>query len=93
MREQANVTLINRKSMKSRPGALKRREKVDQAERERFARNLAEMGGKRVERAETEDGGEAVKKQQQQPHNRWAALRGFIAQTMEKKPELNESKS
>jgi hypothetical protein len=88
LREQANVSIIQRKSMKSRPGALKRREKVDQGERERFAKNLAEMNGKRVDPGESSitpaDG--------QQAHNRWAALREFISQTMERKPEMKELK-
>jgi Ribosome biogenesis protein SLX9 len=88
LREQANVSIIQRKSIKSRPGALKRREKVDQGERERFAKNLAEMSGKNVNPGESsiapDDG--------QQTHSRWAALRDFISQTMERKPEMKEAK-
>jgi Ribosome biogenesis protein SLX9 len=90
LREQANVNVIQRKSIKSRPGAMKRREKVDNEERERFAKNLAEMSGKKMEgrgedSAKLENGRVA--------HDRWAALRGFIAQTMEQRPELKELKS
>jgi Ribosome biogenesis protein SLX9 len=75
--------------MKSRPGAMKRREKVDSGERERFAKNLAEMSGKKTEgkrqdSAKLEDG--------RQAYDRWAALRGFIAQTMEQRPEWKELK-
>ncbi len=85
LRAQANVNIIQRKSMKSRPGAMKRREKVDKGERERFAKNLAEMSGRRTqgtgENSAKPGGG-------QQAHGRWAALRGFIAQTMEQTPEL-----
>ncbi len=85
LRKQANVNIIHRKSMKSRPGALKRREKVDKGERERFAKNLAEMSGKKTNRM-GEDA--AVAGSGYQADNRWAALRGFIAQTMEQKPEM-----
>lgn len=85
LREQANVDIIHHKSMKSRPGALKRREKIDKGERERFARNLAEMSGKKT--GETGENG-AKQENSQQGHDRWVALRGFIAQTMEQRPEL-----
>jgi Ribosome biogenesis protein SLX9 len=90
MREQANVHLILRKSIKSRPGTLKRREKLDKGERERFARNLAEMNGKKIESA---DESSASIANGQHAHNRWAALRGFIAQTMEQRSEMKELKS
>ncbi len=85
VRKQENVNIIHRKSMKSRPGALKRREKVDKGERERFAKNLAEMSGK-----ETNGMGEGTAGPESGNHvdNRWAALRGFIAQTLEQKPEM-----
>lgn len=85
LRKQANVNIIQRKSMKSRPGALKRREKIDKGERERFAKNLAEMSG-----IKTNDMGEdaADPGSGNQVDDRWAALRGFIAQTMEQKPEM-----
>jgi len=89
LREQANVSIIHRKSIKSRPGALKRREKVDQGERERFAKNLAEMRGKKANPGESS----ITPNDGQQTHSRWAALRNFISQTMERKPELKESKS
>jgi Ribosome biogenesis protein SLX9 len=90
LREQANVNVIHRKSIKSRPGALKRRQKIDNGERERFARNLAEMSGKK-----TSEVGEPTGKEEsgQQGHDRWTALRGFISQTMERRPEMSESKS
>ncbi len=85
LRKQANVNIIHRKSMKSRPGALKRREKVDKGERERFAKNLAEMSGKRTDGMGDDAAGPGSGNQ---ANNRWAALRGFIAQTMEQKPEM-----
>jgi Ribosome biogenesis protein SLX9 len=101
LREQANVNVnvIQRKSMKSRPGAMKRREKVDRGERERFARNLGEMAGKGTRRTsgacradEGEKGDQSRIVASQSTGDRWAALRGFIAQTMEVRPEMRESK-
>lgn len=74
--DASQVNIIKRKSMKSRPGAMKRREKVDKVERERFAKNVAQM-------ASAQDGGTTPA-----PYTeRWKALRGFISQTMERKPE------
>lgn len=91
LREQANVNVIRRKSMRSRPGALKRREKMDQGERERFAKNLAEMAGKGVpqQQGSIEDRNDDAQGGQQ-PHNSWAALRRFIAQTLEQRPDVRE---
>lgn len=34
---------IQRKSLKSRPGAMKRKEKLERMERERFQKNLVQM--------------------------------------------------
>jgi len=79
------------KSLKSRPGALKRKEKLERMERERFGKNMAQLvAGTQMESAATTDalvGGE----QQPSVHptaSRWAALRGFISQTMEQKEEF-----
>ena len=94
LREQANVSLIRRKSMKSRPGALKRREKVDKVERERFSKNLAELTGKGVAEGNgiSEDMNGDLQNRKQ-AHNSWSALRGFIAQTLEQRPEVTQKKS
>jgi Ribosome biogenesis protein SLX9 len=85
-KDQVNV--IRRKSMKSRPGAMKRREKIDLSERERFARNMAQMAASTA--ASNSEAG--ITGQSKGPaaatSQRWAALRGFIAQTLEQKPEL-----
>ncbi|OJD09804.1 hypothetical protein AJ78_08916, partial [Emergomyces pasteurianus Ep9510] len=37
------VNIIHQKSLKHKPGAMKRKETLDRRERERFARNLAQM--------------------------------------------------
>jgi hypothetical protein len=82
------VNIIRRKSMKSRPGAMKRREKIDLGERERFARNMAQMAASTA----ASNSEESITGQSKGPaaatSQRWAALRGFIAQTLEQKPEL-----
>ena len=79
------------KSLKSRPGALKRKEKLERMERERFGKNMAQLvTGTQTQTATTKD--VAVGDEQQHPVNptasRWAALRGFISQTMEHKEEF-----
>ncbi len=72
---------IRHKSMKSRPGATKRREKLEKMERERFGKNMAQLA---AGSAHTED----EDAQKKATASRWAALRGFISQTMEQKLEF-----
>ncbi|KAI9772309.1 MAG: hypothetical protein M1840_001058 [Geoglossum simile] len=69
------AVLLRKKSLKSRPGALKRKAKVEKGERERFNRNLAQMVGV------VGEGGVAAAA----TSTRWAALRGFVSQTLERK--------
>ncbi|KAK3990380.1 ribosome biogenesis protein SLX9-domain-containing protein [Cladorrhinum sp. PSN332] len=90
---------IRHKSLKSRPGALKRKEKVVRGEMERFGRNLAQLAAF-AESLTQEEGQQQVQQQQQQKpettaaaaaataptSSRWAALRGFITSTMEQNP-------
>lgn len=71
-RDQVNI--IKRKSMKSRPGALKRREKLDKGERDRFTKNMAQMATTQSQTGGTSD--------------KWAALRGFISQTLETRQDV-----
>ncbi|KAK5943622.1 hypothetical protein PMZ80_004630 [Knufia obscura] len=70
------VNIIRRKSMKSRPGAMKRKQKLDNNERDRFAKNLAQMAAPGATSGPTSSA-EKLK-----------ALRGFISQTLEKRPEV-----
>ncbi|KAL6250459.1 hypothetical protein RBB50_002761 [Rhinocladiella similis] len=90
------VNIIQRKSMKSRPGAMKRRERLDKGERDRFAKNMAQLAASPSANG-LEKGNasvEAVSKASVPSTNdRWAALRGFISQTLETKPELRNLKS
>jgi hypothetical protein len=64
---------IQRKSMSKRPGAMKRKEKLEKVEKERFNKNLAQL-------ASSSQGG-AVQ-------DRWAALKSHVQSTSEVKPEF-----
>lgn len=59
--------------MKSRPGAMKRKEKLEKMEKERFNQNLVQL-------ASAAKGG-AVQ-------DRWAALKNHVQSTMEVKSEF-----
>lgn len=93
------VNIIRQKSLKHKPGAMKRKEMLDRRERERFARNLAQMAV--VAPSPPID---AEFSNHTQPHprpqpgaesvptsNRWAALRSFITQTIDQNPEFNKA--
>jgi hypothetical protein len=86
---------IRQKSMKSRPGATKRREKLERLERERFGKNMAQLvAGSTQETTNPTTSttqNESVPSQSSSTSSRWAALRGFITQTMEQKEEFKKS--
>ena len=72
---------MRHKSLRSRPGRAKRREKEVRSEKERFEKNMARMmAGSRDVRGSGEGYGKSGE--------RWKALRGFIEQTMEKRADL-----
>jgi hypothetical protein len=88
---------VRHKSLKSRPGAMKRKEKLEKMERERFGKNMAQLTALQAQAQQ----GAAVGPVDQQmkdgdaktaaptaTSSRWAALRGFIGQTMEQKSEF-----
>lgn len=84
---QANV--IQQKTLRHKPGAMKRREKLEKMERDRFARNMAQMSGSQAQTA----GGNAESSSESNPTaNRWSALRNFISQTMEQQPVFKTDK-
>lgn len=66
-------------SLKHRPGAMKRRSQMEERERERFGRNLAQMAGN-AGGGGGDEGGTAGASQSE----KWAALRRFIGGTMVK---------
>ncbi|KEZ46374.1 hypothetical protein SAPIO_CDS0686 [Scedosporium apiospermum] len=79
------VGKVRHKSLKSRPGALKRKEKIVRGEMERFGESMARLvaGGGATGGL---GGGEGEKKAANPTGNRWAALKGYISATMEQNP-------
>jgi hypothetical protein len=88
--EQVNI--IKHKTLKTRPGATKRKEKLEQMERDRFMKNLAQMT--QIEANGTTSAAASSDSQAEPPStsSRWAALRGFISQTMEQQAAFKSSK-
>lgn len=88
---QANV--IKQKTLRHKPGALKRREKLEKLERDRFNRNLTEMSNMTTPAvaAAAPTSGEAPA-QSNPTAGRWSALRNFISQTMEQQPVFKGNK-
>jgi hypothetical protein len=84
-RPDQQINVIKRNSLKSKPGALKRRQKLDNEERARFAKNMAQMAC--ISSSNSQTNNSMQSKQSQQP-SRWAALRGFISQTLEKRSDM-----
>ena len=87
---------IKMKSLRSKPGAMKRKEKVERMERERFGRNFSvlmgarkenEEGVKEMEMGESTVGAEVPKKK-----GRFAALRAWVDSNMERHPDFVKEK-
>lgn len=78
------VNIIKHKTLPHKPGALKRKEKMEKLERDRFAKNMAQMAG--VQSTAAADAQVEANAAQDTTSNRWAALRSFISQTMEQQP-------
>ncbi|KAI5927824.1 ribosome biogenesis protein SLX9-domain-containing protein [Camillea tinctor] len=89
---------VRHKSIKSRKGALKKKERIVKDEVGRFDINLARLNavgaagtGTAEMQVETKQGGTEAQNQTQSQipgstASRWAALRGFISATMEQNP-------
>ncbi len=90
---------IKHKSLKSRPGAGKRKEKLVGMEMERFGKNLAELAAGRTNVVDGDQPGVVGTESQEgsaaesASRERWAAIRGFITQTMERRGEGGEKGS
>lgn len=82
---QEQVHIIQRQSVTSRSGALKRREKLDKSERDRFANNMAQMAISRSSGDRQDETGSCDKPT---TSARWTALRGFISQTLERRNDM-----
>lgn len=94
----AQANIIQQKTLKHKPGAMKRRQDLEKRERDRFARNMAQMSA-----MDTGAGTGAAAPSAEMDHstatqetngtsNRWAALRSFISQTMEQQPVFKGNK-
>ncbi|RAL12052.1 FAM207/SLX9 family protein [Aspergillus homomorphus CBS 101889] len=76
------VNIIKQKTLKHKPGAMKRREKLEKVERDRFAKNMAQLSSMEAAAPTIPN---ATSDTNAGP-NRWAALRNFISHTMEQQP-------
>ncbi|PNS20638.1 hypothetical protein CAC42_365 [Sphaceloma murrayae] len=63
---------MHMKTVKSRPGAMRRKAKLETTEKERFAKNMAQMAP-----------GKGHAEVGQTSANQWSSLRNFITQTMQ----------
>ncbi|KAF2182539.1 hypothetical protein K469DRAFT_690667 [Zopfia rhizophila CBS 207.26] len=71
---------IQRKSLKSRPGAMKRKEKLEKMERDRYNKNLVQMAGSSA--------GAGSGQSTTSLADRWSALKNHVQNTAEKKAEF-----
>ena len=95
------VNVIKQKTLKQKPGALKRRQNLEKVERDRFARNMAQMSAMDTTAAAPHAEGNNhhhhhhpnnnATEETNGTSNRWAALRSFISQTMEQQPVFKGS--
>lgn len=81
------TTIIRHKSLKSRPGAAKKKERLIAMERERFDKNMAQM----MQSCQEEKDSTVVSDGKGVGRSKWAAIRGFIQQTMEQRPVIDQS--
>ncbi|KAJ5093100.1 hypothetical protein N7456_008961 [Penicillium angulare] len=85
----SQVNVIKQNTLRHKPGALKRREKLEKVERDRFAKNMAQMSGLQP----TADANSGEDNTTPNPTaSRWSALRSFISQTMEQQPVFKTDK-
>ena len=88
---------IKHRSLKSRPGARKRKEQLVAMEMERFGKNMAMMAaGSKGGKGDTSRSDDKIEGEEQGAGSRssgsaqrWAAIRGFISQTMEKRNDAS----
>lgn len=93
--EHPQVNIIKHKTLKNRPGAMKRKEKLEQLERDRFMKNMAQMNMMAPSTVVTEPATNMsdtilAADEQNSTSGRWAALRNFINQTMDRQPAFNQ---
>ncbi|CAL5865957.1 uncharacterized protein PFLUO_LOCUS164 [Penicillium psychrofluorescens] len=84
----SQVNVIKQKTLRHKPGAMKQREKLEKVERDRFAKNMAQMSSLTPptnNNAEPNSDASATT-------SRWSALRNFISSTMEQQPVFKGNK-
>ena len=85
----SQVNVIKQNTLRHKPGAMKRREKLEKVERDRFAKNMAQMSGLQSTTIVSE---QDTPIQPDSTAARWSALRNFITQTMEQQPVFKMNK-
>jgi LAS superfamily LD-carboxypeptidase LdcB len=85
----SQVNVIKQKTLQHKPGALKRREKLERLERDRFNKNMTDMST--ITAAPVADNGKD-NTGSNPTAGRWSALRNFISQTMEQQPVFKADK-
>lgn len=88
----SQVNVIKQKTLRHKPGALKRREKLEKVERDRFAKNMAQMSGLQSTAQATPSDTAMDTADANPTASRWSALRSFISQTMEQQPVFKTNK-
>lgn len=76
------TNIIKQKTLRHKPGAMKRKQHIENLERDRFGKNMAQLSNLDAASA----AGPAANADQGSTSNRWAALRNFVSQTMEQQP-------
>lgn len=90
---------IKMKSLKSKPGALKRKEKLERVERDRFGKNMAQIMGMKEEgqsivpAVSMDSESAAAAPVQSATSSRFAALRAWVNTNMEKNPAFEKMES
>lgn len=80
------VNIIKQKTLRHKPGAVKRKQQIEKTERDRFAKNMAQLSSLDSGANPESNAG------QTSSSNRWAALRNFVSQTMEQQPVFQTNK-
>lgn len=84
LNDPANQTnIIKQKTLKHKPGSMKRKQQIEKVERDRFAKNMAQLSSLQNTQPNAE---------QDSTSNRWASLRNFVSQTMEQQPVFKDNK-
>lgn len=76
---------IKHKSLKSKPGAMRKKENLIARERERFNNNMAQMIQTKAEKVSKT----ATSYANESTGLRWAAIREFIQQRVEQRPGIS----